>query len=86
MNSARTALTHTHPPPVVIRRLGADEKALEGGKCQSSILCALTQKRLLLENVLVDKREQRRPRSVVVVIVVDGRAVSSFALQQEENQ
>lgn len=62
------------------------KKPLRGGRCQSSLLGALTQKRLLLEDALVDKREQRRPRSVVVVVDVDGRAVSGFALQQEGNQ
>lgn len=48
----------------------------------------LTQEGLLFENVLVDKCKQRRPRSVIVVIVVivvDGHAVR-FALQQQENQ
>lgn len=46
----------------------------------NTLLCALTQKGLLLENVLIDERKQRRPRSVVVVVVGDGCAVS-FALQ-----
>lgn len=42
---------------------------------------ALTQKSLLLENVLIDERKERRARSVVVVVVVDGHAVPGFALQ-----
>lgn len=46
----------------------------------NTLLCALTQKGLLLENVLIDERKQRRPRSVVVVVVGDGRTVS-FALR-----
>lgn len=51
-----------------------------GGQVSNTLLCALTQKGLLLENVLIDERKQRRPRSVVVVVVGDGRTFS-FALQ-----
>lgn len=51
-----------------------------GGQVSNTLLCALTQKGLLLENVLIDERKQRRPRSVVVVVVGDGRTVS-FALR-----
>lgn len=57
--------------------------AVRGGKCQTSLPCALTQKGLLLENVLIDERKQRRPRSVVVVVIGDGRGVG-FALQRGE--
>lgn len=51
----------------------------------NTLQCALTQKGLLLENVLIDERKQRRPRSVVVVVVGDGRAVG-FALQRGEGE
>lgn len=41
---------------------------------------ALTQKSLLFENVLIDICKQRISCAIVVVIIVDGHAVSSFAL------
>ena len=44
-------------------------------------LCPLTQKSLLLENVLIHISEERISRSVTVVVIVGGHAVSSFALQ-----
>lgn len=61
------------------------KKLLKGGECQAFLLCALTQKRLLLEDALVNKGEQRRSRSVVIVVVVGSCAVSSFALQQKKS-
>lgn len=59
------------------------EGSWRGGKCHTSLLCALTQKRLLLENVLIDERKQRRPRPVVVIVVGDGCPIG-FALQGGE--
>lgn len=55
-------------------------KSNDGDFCDG----ALTQKSLLFENILIDKCEQRRPCAIVVVVIVDGHAVSSFALQREE--
>lgn len=84
VNSARTALT---PAPLrVTRRLRADKSAIRARRVSIISPCAPTQKRLLLEDILVDKREQRRARSVVVVVLIAGRAVSGFALQRWETR
>lgn len=67
---------HPQPPPSVgFCTATQNQKVFCDGR-------ALTQKSLLLENVLIDERKERRARSVVVVVVADGHAVPGFALQR----
>lgn len=72
-----SAPRHEDSPPPRIKSDG-----FTASVCSEVFLCPLTQKSLLLENVLIHKSKQRKSCSVVVVVVVGGHAVSSFALQQ----
>lgn len=50
-----------------------------------TVILQLTQKSLLFESVLIHKCKQRISCSIIVVLIEASHAVSSFALQQEEN-
>lgn len=48
-------------------------------------LKTLAQESFLLEDVLIDEGKERRPRPIVVIIIVGDQAVPSFALRYKHN-